>query len=387
MQTNTQKRNSLLLKEAYPEIFHEIDLTKSMLSGKGRDKLNVNSYRRLWWTCSNCQHSFNEMIYNRVNDFGDCPNCSKKPRMITPSLPTTEKTTPSLEVVSSAPSSPVKPSPRKKLFLVETHPHLVAEWHPTKNGSLDIHQLTSGSGKYAWWKCQNENCQHEWSARIANRCKNNSQCPICAHKRRLETVKENKVKKKNSPLASISLKTPSTPPVIQDQPLTVGPTPNPQSAPMELDCVWNFRTLEAKNYLVFNGYAYQVENNRGKRLIDLETLAFIYDLFKNTQESKGKSIPKLLEAHEEVLTHLGFDQIKQIKAGETEGEYLVKIENSSTSTALYLKQNFKIFLSRTQSLDDILVEDVLKTTKEYYQTKVTKLIEQKRKELEALEQL
>ncbi len=94
MQTNTQKRNSLLLKEAYPEIFHEIDLTKSMLSEKGRDKLNVNSYRRLWWTCSNCQHSFNEMIYNRVNDFGDCPNCSKKPRMITPSLPTTEKTTP-----------------------------------------------------------------------------------------------------------------------------------------------------------------------------------------------------------------------------------------------------------------------------------------------------
>ena len=34
-----------------------------------------------------------------------------------------------------------------------THPHLAAEWHPTKNGELRAENVTAGSSKKVWWQC------------------------------------------------------------------------------------------------------------------------------------------------------------------------------------------------------------------------------------------
>jgi hypothetical protein len=55
------------------------------------------------------------------------------------------------------------------------HPELAQQWHPTKNGDLTPGQVTPGSSKKVWWKCERG---HEWQARIAFRTYG-SGCPFC----------------------------------------------------------------------------------------------------------------------------------------------------------------------------------------------------------------
>lgn len=50
--------------------------------------------------------------------------------------------------------------------------------HINKNKELDINNLSSGSGKKIWWKCDKSDC-HEWECIIQNRVKGNG-CPFCA---------------------------------------------------------------------------------------------------------------------------------------------------------------------------------------------------------------
>jgi hypothetical protein len=59
------------------------------------------------------------------------------------------------------------------LFLLK--PHLVKEWHPTKNGSLRPCDVTPGSGKKVWWICE---AGHEWKAVIYSRSRGNG-CRFC----------------------------------------------------------------------------------------------------------------------------------------------------------------------------------------------------------------
>ena len=63
--------------------------------------------------------------------------------------------------------------------LAVKNPKLSKEWHLTKNGQLTPKDVTSGSHKKVWWKCENE---HEWQASIANRV-NGRGCPFCSNKR------------------------------------------------------------------------------------------------------------------------------------------------------------------------------------------------------------
>ena len=67
--------------------------------------------------------------------------------------------------------SKIKPS------LAETHPELAKEWHPTKNGELTPGDVTPGSNKKVWWKCDKGD-DHEWEAKVNNR-NNGKGCPIC----------------------------------------------------------------------------------------------------------------------------------------------------------------------------------------------------------------
>jgi hypothetical protein len=38
--------------------------------------------------------------------------------------------------------------------LAADSPHLAREWHPEKNGQLRPHEVTPGSGRRVWWKCE-----------------------------------------------------------------------------------------------------------------------------------------------------------------------------------------------------------------------------------------
>jgi len=66
-------------------------------------------------------------------------------------------------------------SNKKNNSLAEKDSQLTKQWHPTKNGSLSPHEVTTGSGKIVWWLCEKG---HEWKARIAHRS-NGVGCPFC----------------------------------------------------------------------------------------------------------------------------------------------------------------------------------------------------------------
>lgn len=60
--------------------------------------------------------------------------------------------------------------------LATTHPELIAEWHPTRNGQLKPTDIMAGHDRKVWWKCSEG---HEWSAQPYNR-KNGVGCSTCA---------------------------------------------------------------------------------------------------------------------------------------------------------------------------------------------------------------
>ena len=59
--------------------------------------------------------------------------------------------------------------------LATVKPHLVVEWHPSKNGALTPAGVTAGSAKRVWWQCPQG---HAWEAPPAAR--DRSGCPSCS---------------------------------------------------------------------------------------------------------------------------------------------------------------------------------------------------------------
>ena len=59
--------------------------------------------------------------------------------------------------------------------LAVLHPDVAAQWHPTKNGDLTPYDVTPGSGKKVWWKCEKG---HEWDATVGDRTRGRG-CPHC----------------------------------------------------------------------------------------------------------------------------------------------------------------------------------------------------------------
>ena len=87
---------------------------------------------------------------------------------------------------------------KSKKSFAETHPELAKEWHPTKNESLTPYDVTPGSGKKVWWKCEKGD-DHEWEASIKVRALANYGCKICSGK---EVVNSNCLKIVQPKLAS-----------------------------------------------------------------------------------------------------------------------------------------------------------------------------------------
>jgi hypothetical protein len=62
----------------------------------------------------------------------------------------------------------------------KTHPHLIKEWHSTKNGDLTPFDVQRGSDHRVWWICLK--LGHEWKTKVCVRT-SGSNCPICSAKR------------------------------------------------------------------------------------------------------------------------------------------------------------------------------------------------------------
>jgi hypothetical protein len=72
---------------------------------------------------------------------------------------------------------------RRALYLKDNNikvlfPHLVKEWHPTKNGDLKPENVVPGSSKNCWWLC---NKGHEYQTTCRQRVFVNTKCSKCSN--------------------------------------------------------------------------------------------------------------------------------------------------------------------------------------------------------------
>lgn len=62
--------------------------------------------------------------------------------------------------------------------LADTDPHLVASWHPTKNGDLRPEDVIAGSERVVFWRCD---AGHDFQMRLVKR-KMGARCQVCTSK-------------------------------------------------------------------------------------------------------------------------------------------------------------------------------------------------------------
>jgi len=108
-----------------------------------------SSNKNVWWKCSKAEdHEWKARVNDRNRRDG-CPFCSNRKILNSNSLST-------------------------------LYPHLAREWHPTRNGDLTPNDISPGSQKRVWWKC-NKGIDHEWRTSSAKRI-SGTNCPVCANK-------------------------------------------------------------------------------------------------------------------------------------------------------------------------------------------------------------
>jgi hypothetical protein len=118
--------------------------------------------KKVWWMCDK-GHEWQATINHRSGGTG-CPYCAGRLAC-------------------------------KDNCLETVNPALAKEWHPTKNGQLTPHDVTTGTHEKVWWVC---NRGHEWEARVNERSDGRG-CPYCAGRRVCE---DNCLQTVNSALAS-----------------------------------------------------------------------------------------------------------------------------------------------------------------------------------------
>jgi DNA-directed RNA polymerase subunit RPC12/RpoP len=126
------------------------------------EDITSRSGKKVWWVCAK-GHEWQEVVASRTRGTG-CPYCSGK-------------------------------RVNKENSLKTKNPSLARQWHPVKNGDLSPEDITPGSGKKAWWKCEKG---HEWQAVVKGRNSSHG-CPYCSGKR---SSKDTSLKAKNPLLAS-----------------------------------------------------------------------------------------------------------------------------------------------------------------------------------------
>jgi hypothetical protein len=128
------------LAELLPLVAAEWDFQKN--TPLRPDEVTPRSVRSVWWRCSE-GHEWRTTVASRARS-SICPHCTRK-------------------------------LPIGKIDLASQSPILSRQWYETRNGRLKPSDVTTGSSRNVWWKCDEG---HEWQATVANRVKG-SGCPVC----------------------------------------------------------------------------------------------------------------------------------------------------------------------------------------------------------------
>lgn len=133
------------LASQYPRLAAQWDREKN--GALTPETVTPNSNRRVWWRCEK-GHSYSAVIAYRVRSGSECPICTN--RKVLPGFND----------------------------LAAKEPVIASQWHPTLNGSLTPQQVTPGSSRRVWWRCEKG---HAWRAVISSRTgKQRCGCPVCA---------------------------------------------------------------------------------------------------------------------------------------------------------------------------------------------------------------
>ena len=111
--------------------------------------VTASSNKKVWWQCDS-GHEWRTMVYDRTNG-GNCPICSGRQVLVGFN------------------------------DLATKNPALAAQWHPNKNNQLQPTDVTCGSDKKVWWRCDSG---HEWEAVISSR-NSGINCPYCSNQKLL----------------------------------------------------------------------------------------------------------------------------------------------------------------------------------------------------------
>jgi hypothetical protein len=133
------------LRAVHPELAKQWHPTKN--DNLSPEQVTPASNKKVWWQCEKGHQWSTKILSRSINGTG-CPYCAGT-------------------------------KPGKDYNLRVIHPVLAQQWHPKKNGDLTPEQVTPGSNKKVWWKCQKK---HVWQASIKSRSKG-SGCPYCAGKK------------------------------------------------------------------------------------------------------------------------------------------------------------------------------------------------------------
>jgi len=112
------------------------------------DQVLVGSPRPLWWRCEVCRHDWVASAAARAHTGSGCQVCARANYR------------------------------RAEAPLNVTHPAVAATWHPTANGAAVPEEVTYGSDRRMWWRCE---AGHEWQTTV-NRRTTGTRCPYCAGK-------------------------------------------------------------------------------------------------------------------------------------------------------------------------------------------------------------
>lgn len=141
------------LAKSKPSFLAEWDYTKNV--DISPVTVTAKSNRKAWWVCPE-NHSYIQSIASKARG-SICPECAKIKRGESTRLARLGRTG----------------------SLVDNHPDIAKQWHPTKNVGLPPNDISSGSHQVVWWRCANG---HEWQEspnRRTDKRRVMGCCPVC----------------------------------------------------------------------------------------------------------------------------------------------------------------------------------------------------------------
>ena len=141
----TPKQGGLV--KQFPLLTAEWDIEKN--APLTPQDVTTGSRRKVWCTCAN-GHSWRAAVYSRTTLGTGCPVCTGRQALA------------------------------GENDLTTLYPDIAAQWDEEKNGALHPSNVTAGSNRPVWWRCEKG---HSYRAVIAQRVQRGDGCPYCANRK------------------------------------------------------------------------------------------------------------------------------------------------------------------------------------------------------------